>query len=612
MRNSFRKIIALLLVFVLMFAYTPAVFAEEGEGVTEGDYTYTIVTPDEGDAYAELVKYTGDADSVTIPASFGGATLKVIGHEAFFGAKMKSVTIPEGVEVLDSRSFSSCKNLVSVIFPDSVKTIGDYAFEGCYNKEDVKDSETGEITDTVETGLTFVRFPEALETIGDGAFFGCELFTGNGTVQSNVEGKDDAPALLLPLTVKSIGSDAFSQCRSLVNVVIPEGVTDVMTGTFTDCAGLERVEIPSTVTHIGAAFNGAFTSHSNVSENQPILYIKAPHAVIVDSPSMDPHVVVYGARHSSVQAYVDKINADREDSFYKDYSDFTGIELEIDLMEFVEIEVPGHDFVGTVTVPGCLTRGYTTYICQQCQEKGLYDDEALADTYVPHICEYTLPLGHDYGEWSEALKPGCETNGSKYRLCKRELTDEAGNILHDADGNALVCGYRDNRMVPPAGHEFILKNTTTCTSEGRSWKECIVCGIKRDMQPHAAYGHFFVESVLTELVECGNEDELDPVDGKFTRSCALCGFVDTTADGNPIFTQPAHPDANNDHYCDVCDEYIGSSDLSPEKNCTCDCHSQFGIVAIFYKLKLFFWQLFGTNKTCACGVAHYRDSILHF
>lgn len=607
MRKNFRKIIAMLLVLVMTFGVAPAVFAEDEAPVvpdpvygTEGDFDYAIITTAEGDVYAELVAYNGEAGDVTIPASFAGTDLKVIGHEAFFGMEITGVTIPEGVEVIDSRAFANCALLDSVIFPDSIKEIGDYAFNGCYSEVKAKNPDTGLIETVDETGLSFIHMPASLEKIGDFAFFGCEKLTGNAMIPSNVTGNADAPVLIFPETLKEIGADSFSQCRSLVNVIIPEGITDIMNGTFTNCAGLERVEIPSTVTHIGPAFNGAFTAHGRLSEYEPMLIIKAPHCIIEDSPEMDKHVIVYGAEHSTVQAFVDRLNAALEDNIYKNYDEFFGIDQEIDYYKFEAIEVPGHTFVGTVTVPTCTLRGFTTYTCEECTAAGYYDDPELADLYVPHECEYTLPLGHSYSEWSTALAPACEASGSKYRLCERELTDTAGNVLYDADGNALLCGYRDNRVVPPTGHNFILKNTATCTSAGRSWKECLNCGAKKDFKQQYAIGHAYdyenPDVILSEWVGC--EEGVEAADGRYIYICPLCGETQEAV-------KPGHPDANNDHYCDVCDKFIGSSDASPEKNCDCACHVQVGIRAFLYKIRLFLCKLFKVSKVCDCGVMHY-------
>ncbi len=42
------------------------------------------------------------------------------------------------------------------------------------------------------------------------------------------------------------------------------------------------------------------------------------------------------------------------------------------------------------------------------------------------------------------------------------------------------------------------------------------------------------------------------------------------------------------------------------KNCTHSCHKG-GISGCFWKIKLFFSKIFGTNQTCECGIAHYQS-----
>lgn len=42
----------------------------------------------------------------------------------------------------------------------------------------------------------------------------------------------------------------------------------------------------------------------------------------------------------------------------------------------------------------------------------------------------------------------------------------------------------------------------------------------------------------------------------------------------------------------------------PSENCSCNCHKG-GFTGFIWKILRFFYKLFGTNKTCACGVSHY-------
>ena len=112
--------------------------------------------------------------SVTIPDS-----VEVIGESAFWGCKnLQSVNIPDSVEVIGESAFCGCENLRSVTIPDSVKVIGDSAFRGC------KSLQTVTILDSVKLigerafvgckSLQHITIPHSVEVIGENAFYGCE------------------------------------------------------------------------------------------------------------------------------------------------------------------------------------------------------------------------------------------------------------------------------------------------------------------------------------------------------------------------------------------------------------------------------------------------------
>ena len=64
--------------------------------------------------------------NTTIPNS-----VRVIGPNAFWGCRMTSLTIPEGVTMLDRAALSCCYNLQTITLPKSVTTIGEFAFSSC-------------------------------------------------------------------------------------------------------------------------------------------------------------------------------------------------------------------------------------------------------------------------------------------------------------------------------------------------------------------------------------------------------------------------------------------------------------------------------------------------
>ena len=72
-----------------------------------------------------------------------------------------------------------------------------------------------------------------------------------------------------------------------------------------------------------------------------------------------------------------------------------------------------------------------------------------------------------------------------------------------------------------------------------------------------------------------------------------------------------HKDDNADNKCDFCSLYIGPEEEKPEDDnkedsgeCTCNCHAV-GFKGLIFDFFLIFLRIFGLNKTCKCGVAHY-------
>ena len=147
--------------------------------------------------------------------------------------------IPDGVTSLSSFSFSHCKNLTSVIIPDSVTTIGkEGAFIGCTNLESViiPDNVTsiGEYTFYDCENLKSVIIPDNVTSIGEYMFYGCE------NLKSVIFGKN----------LTSIGEAAFLECKSLSSVTFPDSLTSIGAGSFCNTA-LNSITIPENVTYLG-------------------------------------------------------------------------------------------------------------------------------------------------------------------------------------------------------------------------------------------------------------------------------------------------------------------------------------------------------------------------
>ncbi len=154
-----------------------------------------------------------------------------IGDYAFDGCSMTSITIPDSVTFIGDSAFTNCSSLTSITIPDSVTSIGKYAFEYCSNLTSVY------ITDIAAWCKISFGYSTA-----NPLYYAENLYLNNELVTE----------LIIPDSVTSIGDYAFYGCSSLTNVTIPDGVTTIGDCAFCHCSSLTSVTIPYSVKTIGS------------------------------------------------------------------------------------------------------------------------------------------------------------------------------------------------------------------------------------------------------------------------------------------------------------------------------------------------------------------------
>lgn len=188
-----------------------------------------------------------------------------IGANAFAWCSLRgSLMIPNSVTSIGEFAFYECWGLSGdLTIPNSVISIGESAFKDCWGfKGELTLSNALEsIENCVFWGCDFsgsLTIPNSVTSIGDMAFYNCYYFTGS---------------LIIPNSVTSIGETAFYSCYGFTDLTIPNSLTTIEDYAFWDCTGFTgSLTIPNSLSHIGdgafcncRGFTGSLTIPNSVS-----------------------------------------------------------------------------------------------------------------------------------------------------------------------------------------------------------------------------------------------------------------------------------------------------------------------------------------------------------
>ena len=211
-----------------------ATWSEVGEATSDdGDSMFTDVTYDDDYVYLTLsdgtalvlprfsmpsneIWYTSTDGNVITPYSSNVFGANIVSNVYEDGKGI--ITFDGDVTEIGYRAFCDKRYLASITIPDSVTSIGDYAFAGfSWSNE-----------------LTSITIPNSVTYMGEGVFYNCAKL-------ENVQ---------LSKKLTSLDSYLFEHCYKLSNVTIPDSVTSLSKFAFIR-SGITSITIPNSLTSLG-------------------------------------------------------------------------------------------------------------------------------------------------------------------------------------------------------------------------------------------------------------------------------------------------------------------------------------------------------------------------
>ena len=179
-------------------------------------------------------------NSITLPNS-----VRHIGIEAFSGCtSLTSIAFPDSINFIGDYAFSDCSSLSSIVIGNSVTSIGSLVFTGCSSLTSIDVDENnpnyasidGVLYDKNITtlmccpqGKTLVTIPNSVTSIGDYAFSYCSSLT----------------SVTIGNSVTSIGSFSFYGCQSLTSIIIQaENPPTIFEYTFENVSRSISIKVP--------------------------------------------------------------------------------------------------------------------------------------------------------------------------------------------------------------------------------------------------------------------------------------------------------------------------------------------------------------------------------
>lgn len=202
--------------------------------------------------------FSGCSGLTSITISNSVMSIETSAFESCSG--LNTVTIANGLKSIGEHAFSGCSGLTSITIPNSVTSIGEHAFHYCNGLTSIKvengnpqyDSRNDcnaiiDKNNQLVVGCKNTIIPNSVTSIGDYAFSYCNGLT----------------SIIIPDNVTSIGNDSFYYCTGLIYVTLSSKLKSIGSGAFFACFNLTDVYCYAET--VPSVYPSSFPNRSNIT-----------------------------------------------------------------------------------------------------------------------------------------------------------------------------------------------------------------------------------------------------------------------------------------------------------------------------------------------------------
>ena len=245
-----------------------------------GQAQFTCTT--NADNTLTITGYGGSNGLVLIPSTIAGLPVTTIGDWAFYATSIANVLIPDTVTDIGDGAFFDCESLTNATLGNCVTNIGDWAFAFCPSLTSIccrgnAPTLGGEnvlygnlatfyyLSGATNWGPTFDGHPAILwnPDMPYSYSINSDGITLTITSCTSSDNEMTIPDSINFLPVTSIGNEAFFFCKSVTNIVIGNGISNVQDQAFNFCHSLTAITV-DTNNLFFSSLDGVLFDHSQM------------------------------------------------------------------------------------------------------------------------------------------------------------------------------------------------------------------------------------------------------------------------------------------------------------------------------------------------------------